>query len=421
MRRFALPLIAALLALALGACGNSDAAPIVAPSPAAGADLDASATLALVIERTEQLFDLDGAGGPEILLIDQEQLAAVLAELLADPELIESLRRDQAFYTLLGLIPPGTDLLSLNEELLNAGVAGLYRPEVDRLYVRLFGSFSALEEATASHEYAHYLQDAGYDLERMFEVVAGNRDAELALRALVEGDAFYVQQQYIAEHFNAVQLFGMSFGGILAAAEAPSIPYALTRQTTFVYLDGQRWIDELPTDGYERAEFYSNPPRATREILHPETYASQHDDLRVHIDIAVSELPAEWSVGVAETIGELMLTIWLQDLSARGAAIAADGWTGDALHVFHEDGIPIGFIAEIAWATSADGAEFSAAASTALDADRRYERAVCPVCAPLTWQGPAGVLQIEDSVAGSTWIAVAPSADAVEQLIDAVR
>ena len=62
----------------------------------------------------------------------------------------------------------------------------------------------------------------------------------------------------------------MSFGGILAAAEAPSIPYALTRQTTFVYLDGQRWIDELPTDGYERAEFYSNPPRATREILHPE-------------------------------------------------------------------------------------------------------------------------------------------------------
>ncbi len=133
------------------------------------------------------------------------------------------------------MIPPGTDLLSLNEELLNAGVAGLYRPEVDRLYVRLFGSFSALEEATASHEYAHYLQDAGYDLERMFEVVAGNRDAELALRVLVEGDAFYVQQQYIAEHFNAVQLFGMSFGGILAAAEAPSIPYALTRQTTFVY------------------------------------------------------------------------------------------------------------------------------------------------------------------------------------------
>ena len=187
MRRFALPLIAALLALALGACGNSDAAPIVAPSPAAGADLDASATLALVIERTEQLFDLDGAGGPEILLIDQEQLAAVLAELLADPELIESLRRDQAFYTLLGLIPPGTDLLSLNEELLNAGVAGLYRPEVDRLYVRLFGSFSALEEATASHEYAHYLQDAGYDLERMFEVVAGNRDAELALRGASRG------------------------------------------------------------------------------------------------------------------------------------------------------------------------------------------------------------------------------------------
>lgn len=426
MSRFTSLLSVVVFAVALIGCGDSDASATASPSPsatiAAAADPETIETLGLVVDRTEELFDLDGGDGPEISLIDSDELGELLTELLEDPEVVESLRRDEAFYSLFGLIAPGTDLIELNEELLGTGVAGLYRPEIDHLYVRLFGSFSALEESTASHEYAHYLQDAGYDLEAMFEVVAGDRDAELALRALVEGDAQYVQQLYVAEYFNAAQVFSMGVGGLAAVADGGSAPYVFTRETTFVYLDGQAWIDAQLGRGFGRATLYTEPPRTTREILHPETYADGAADT-VAIGVVPEELPDGWTVQTPETIGELVLTTWLEELGGRGTGIATEGWIADGLRVFHEDGEPVAFMARVWWETPEDVNEFLESAEAALDRDSRYAPVECSGCPYATWEGPAGVLALytANSVTQETHLAVAPSIDELKQLFDAVR
>lgn len=418
-------IVAALAVTFLVACDPDEAGPTPTLTPATEtpADADAAETLELVAERTEELIDLERGVGPEISLLDDEALAELIAELLADPEVIESVRRDQDFYGLFGLIRPGMDLTELNEEMLNAGIAGLYRPELDRVYIRLFGSFSSLEEATASHEYAHYLQDVHFDLDRMFDEAAGDRDAELALRALIEGDATFIETQYFTEYFNSVQIFGMAFGGLMAASEAPSVPYVFGRETSFVYLGGQRWIDDMLWFGYKRGDLYANPPRTTREILDATTYTDGLRFDRVEIALDSPALPGDWTAGPRETIGQLLLSIWLEEVGVRPSRAddAASGWIGDAVHVFHQDGEAVAFVAQIDWEAPAEAIEFTEAASEALDDDRRYERAVCSACTSETWQGPAGILAIHPLDTGSTLLVVASSADEVQQLIDAVR
>ena len=149
MNRVGASLLGLLTALALLGCQtNADSVPTpTATAAAAVEDDETTATLQLVADRTEQLFEFDPATEPQIELLEDADLEQLIADLLADPELLESIRRGEAFYTLLGLIPPGTDLLALNEEWLEGGIAGLYRPELDRISIRLFGSFSSLAAA----------------------------------------------------------------------------------------------------------------------------------------------------------------------------------------------------------------------------------------------------------------------------------
>jgi hypothetical protein len=422
MTRFASLVVATVGVIALAACGGSGE-PTPVPTVLPEDDAETAATLALVADRTEDLFALDGGDGPEITLLDDDALASLIAELLEDPESVESLRRDEAFYSLLGLIPPGTDLLALNEELLNAGIAGLYRPELDHLYVRLFGQFSSLEEATAAHEYAHYLQDVGYDLDVMFDTTAGDRDAELALRALIEGDASYVEQLYIAAHFNAVQLFGMGFGGLIAASQAPAVPYVFTRETAFVYVDGQSWVGDELSGGASRESLYAHPPLSTSEILHPWRYRGTEPMTVSPLEVAAAELPTGWGAGSSETIGELLLSIWLQELGAVGSSEAAAGWAADALRVFHDQDAPAGFVARIWWEAPEEADEFVSVATSALDGDPRYLPATCDGCQFELWDGPAGILALDQAsrTADQVTLAVAPTLDDLEQILAAVR
>jgi len=417
---FALPL-AFLMTVALLACQDEDATLTPTPAPT---DPTAEETLAIVAERTADLFGHPDGPGPAVTLLDDEQLAEVIDDLLADPEIAAALERDQAFYAILDLVPPGTDIAQLNRELLLTGLAGLYRPELDHLYVRMFGGFSALEESTASHEYTHYLQDLHYDLDRLFDAAAGNRDAELAVRALVEGDAVYVQNAYIAAHFNALQLFGMSFGGLLAASEAPAVPLAFTRETTFVYLRGERWVDELLWRGYSREQLYADPPRTTEEVLHPALYTADLPAPTVSLTIDPAGYPAAWIPAPPETIGELMLSIWLEEHRAGSpASAAAAGWNGDALRIFLADGQSVAAVARIAWDTAPDAEEFIDVAATALDRDGRYATLRCDSCPIDAWDGPAGVLLLGnvDPTTTDVVLVIAPTLAEAEQLLLAIR
>jgi hypothetical protein len=175
--------------------------------------------------------------------------------------------------------------------------------------------------------------------------------------------------------------------------------------------------------GYERGDLYAHPPRTTREIFDATTYTDGLRFDRVQIAFDPAALPDDWTVGPRETIGQLLLSIWLEEVGVRSGAADDDasGWTSNAVHVFHQDGKPVAFVARIDWEAPAEAIEFTEAASEALDDDRRYERDDCSACAARTWPGPSSTFTIHLLDPGSTLLVVAASAGEVQQLIDAVR
>ena len=417
-----------LLALALlAACDQAgDARP--EPTPAATlnpTDPYALETIALVAERMQLLRDLDGGDGPAVSLLDEAALTDLVDELFAEPEQREAFAHYQRLYTLLGLIDAETDLAEIYRELSIAGIAGLYRPELDRYYVRMFGQFSSLEESTSSHEYQHYLQDRHFDLEAMLEPAASNSDRARALHALVEGEATYFQSRYTEEYFNSVQLFGLTFGGVLAAAEAPAVPPALAREAQFTYLGGLRFVIASLDAGLTANELFARPPTSTEQVLHPEKYRANETGDDVSPLLPAVALPDGWSAAASDVLGELQLRTWLQDIGARSdAGEAAAGWGGDAYQLITTANGDDALLARIHWDTPADMNEFSSTVETALEADDRYQPVDCGSCAYPRWESPAGVLALwrtESDGHEATLLVIAPSRADVIKLMNLAR
>ena len=381
-------------------------------------------TLALVAERMDQLRGLDGGEGPEVSLIDQDDLPELVDELLAEPEWRESVEHERVLYTLLGLVPEDIDLIDLVRQSSIDGIAGLYRPELDRYYVRMIGEYSSFEESTSSHEYAHYLQDRHFDLETIFGPPGENRDREFAVRALVEGEATYLEELYLAEYFNDVQAFGAAFGGVLAAAEGESVPLALARETEFVYLDGSSFVRGLLESGTKADELFERPPATTEQVLHPRKYRANEEGEDVASILGQIAFPARWAAGASNVLGELQLRTWLEDIGAGSEAdSAAAGWGGDAYWLLTAPGGEDALLARIHWDTQLDLEQFLNAVERGLEDDRRYELLDCGFCDYRMWDGPAGVLGLGPASEGSggTLLVVAPSVGDVDALIALAR
>ena len=423
MRHTAILASASILLLALiAACDGSDATTTPTPSPTADPEAAyVDQTLALVARRVEQLRGLDAGDGPTITLLTDEDLAALIDELLAEADSIDAITHDQALYTLLGLIDADTDLLAVTREVSIAGIAGLYRPQLNHLYIRMFGGFSALEESTASHEYQHYLQDRHFNLQTMLN--GANRDTTLAVHALVEGEASYIQNQYVIAHFNAAQAFSMGFGGALAAVDAPAVLAVLARETRFVYLGGLFFVSDLLATGRSADQLFQNPPTTTEQLLHPAKYRVGEVAIDVTPLIADLLLPPAWTVQSTDVLGEFMLDAWLREVGAGSdAADAAAGWGGDAYHLLTSDGGTTALIALIEWDTPQDQREFVDVVTAALD--DRYGGLACASCDFPVFIGPGGPTGIAEGASdGHAWtiLVVAPSGDEVASLINAAR
>ncbi|MEJ7653393.1 MAG: hypothetical protein WKH64_08625 [Chloroflexia bacterium] len=130
--------------------------------------------------------------------LTREQLRARLTADLNEeypPALAE---QDERFLKALGLLPPDADLRKILLDLYTEQIAGFYDPATDEMYlVSQGGELGALEELTYAHEVVHALQDQNFDLEKLIDENKENDDADLATRALVEGDATVLQYAYL--------------------------------------------------------------------------------------------------------------------------------------------------------------------------------------------------------------------------------
>ncbi len=108
-------------------------------------------------------------------------------------EMLGQQAQSAALYRLLGVLGPKDDLQSLTSDMVNEEILGYYDPETDVLQVLKDKTPDAIQQLTVAHEYVHTLQDQNFTV---LLNATKDSDADLAVRALVEGDASLASEQY---------------------------------------------------------------------------------------------------------------------------------------------------------------------------------------------------------------------------------
>lgn len=140
-----------------------------------------------------------------------------------------------------------------------------------------------LEETVMVHELTHALQDQLFKLNAREKALMRDTDGGLAYHSVLEGEAVLVMVAHMLknsgvdldEALKDEQLVGMVTNS--AAAEQmidPSTPRYFAEMLKFPYLEGLKFVVEAYKRGGWKAldDVHANPPRSTREILHPEEY-----------------------------------------------------------------------------------------------------------------------------------------------------
>ena len=265
-------------------------------------------------------------------------------------------------------IDPDMDVYDLLLQLYTEQIAGFYDPETEQIYVIAdLGLMGQMERLTYAHEYTHALQDQHFDLEAlgMRDDAEDEYDGEYltAIRALVEGDATLMQQQFLQSYYSpgeAIQLMQESLE--IDTTVLDSVPPILRESMYFSYIEGLAFVQALYADGGWAAvdAAYANPPRSTEHILHPDRSLAGDLPQLVSLPPLTDTLGAGWQQADADTLGEYLTRLYLaQQIPDEQAEAAAAGWGGDRYAVHHRqaDGALL-MALRTTWDTPADAEEF---------------------------------------------------------------
>ncbi len=192
-----------------------------------------------------------------------------------------------------------------------------------------------LEEMVMVHELTHALQDQHFKLDAKEMALMRDTDANLAYHSVLEGEAVLVMVAHILGKsgldLDEVVKDDAMLGLITSATQAeqmidPETPKYFAEMLKFPYLDGLKFVVAAYRRGgwKELDRIHADPPRTTREILHPDEYF-QRSFKPQPFD---SKKPAD--AISAEHLGEFHWRFLVGAENARG-------WVNDRVVVFRPD------------------------------------------------------------------------------------
>jgi hypothetical protein len=140
-----------------------------------------------------------------------------------------------------------------------------------------------LEEMVMVHELMHALQDQHFKLGEKETALMRDTDANLAYHAVLEGEAVLVMVAHILAksglELDEIVKDDAMLGMISSAAQAeqmidPATPKYFAEMLKFPYLEGLKFVVAAYRRGgwKELDRIHADPPRTTRQIMHPEEY-----------------------------------------------------------------------------------------------------------------------------------------------------
>ena len=242
----------------------------------------------------------------------------------------------------LGLLQGDVDtLLSAFSDLNTAGILGFYDDVSERILVK-GGDLNAAVRVTVAHELTHALDDQHFDLGSLYEGADSDVEAEAA-RALVEGSAVHVEEDYLAQLTPAEQeeyaLLTAEGYEDLQQSVSPTVPEILQVSATAPYVLGPVFVESLDRTGAGVVdEAFKLPPVTDEHIIEPVTFLDGDEPSSVGAPVLE---PGTERSGRARPFGALG---WYYVLASRidisVALEAVEGWGGDQLVNYQRGSTP---------------------------------------------------------------------------------
>jgi uncharacterized iron-regulated protein len=244
----------------------------------------------------------------------------------------------------------------------------------------------AYERGVLIHEMVHALQDQHFGLAKLHQTKFDG-DADLALAALIEGDAT----------FTMIEVLKKEQPRVAAMLDAP-LEKARNLQNAFVYAQGARYVKALKERGGWQAvdSAYYFPPRSTASVLHPKGVKSLN-------------------LGPGKTRGEFALIRMLAEepQTAALAFTAAAGWRAD--RVIEKDALKSW---EIVFGSPEQALRCQAALAKLRAAQDRQLKSAAAEAGVNVWHGPRGNVHAVLARADRVWVLEAPDRAAYQDLLE---
>jgi hypothetical protein len=290
----------------------------------------------------------------------------------------------------LGLLPPDLDLKETMVRVYAEEIAAFYDTKTETMHLikepeaavkkrpslleRLLGKtegFNKEENKTViAHELTHALADQNFDIDAMQKLTKGDDDRDLALSALIEGEATLTMLGAQMNDWDGSQIVKVPaadldrifslLGPLLPLTSGASLreaPPILSESLIFPYLRGLVFCARLANDGGWKAidAAYREPPLSTEQVLHPEKYRAQPDP-PMSLDLGKLDAGEGWKELGRNVVGEMQLAVLLR---RHGGKPAAAGWDGDRYAVFEGPEGRLGLAWLSTWDSEEDAREFA--------------------------------------------------------------
>ncbi len=171
--------------------------------------------------------------------------------------------------------------------------------------------------------------------------------------ALLEGDATMVMERFLMQRLGvpaSTAPLDLAAAGF-ATPPLPGVPPVLRDHLIVPYLAGRDFVRALHERGGWPAvrKAWSEPPRSTEQVLHPEKYLAGEEPRRV----SGQKAPAGGRLIQEGVLGEALT----RTLLGEGSDAAAAGWGGDLYQVWDVGGRTL-VVWRTEWDTAAEGREF---------------------------------------------------------------
>ncbi|HEX8090831.1 MAG TPA: hypothetical protein VF762_18370, partial [Blastocatellia bacterium] len=253
--------------------------------------------------------------------------------------------------------------------------------------------------------------DQHFNLRRFERWPKGDSDAELALHALVEGEATLVMIQYDFEQ-QGMRLDMTKIGPLtdrLLEGDTnendpkypvlSSAPNVMRENLQFPYVYGagfaQAVLKDLAWQGLDRA--YDSLPASTEQIMHPERFLARDNPVKVELPDLAASFGQDWKQSVADVNGEFGYQVILGEFIPKLAARrAATGWGGDRYALYENKANGAAALVEYTtWDNAMEAKEFFDAYAERTEKRYKVGRAADASQGPRVYETTEGLASIE--------------------------